>query len=381
MTSRISARLRVPLLTNRPWYFRDALVAQAMDKSSQAWLSSAYTHLPEPVRLRASGALRVWEDLCKADPAAAKVRRQIANPTAAMNESFLALGNYVARSVVLDKLDRLAAGMELKNDVSTVSFLLSFWWRNGALYEPTLPLGTLLGGSDIAADLPAQLLTLPVPALCIVPPAEHRHYCAGAKSVLLYEYQTGSPGAPTRTLALLAIQAEGKQICFDGLELVINDETTPLLTLVEEVLSQRQPPQTSMGLGGAQQFQQKSLASWRMRLDYLLKTLLYLRSEGAQTRFEQSYGEAPKVFPKLGRRRREEKLAEVEQLYDRYIIGPECISGVGPDGKVEHLSDGQELPPHWRRGHFRQQPYGPNSSLRKVIFISPVIVRADRLAI
>lgn len=381
MTSRISARLRAPLLTNRPWYFRDALLAQAMDKSSQVWLSSALMHLPEPVRLRASGALRVWEELCRGDPAAAKVRRQIANPTVAMNESFLALGDFVARSVVLDKLDRLAAGMELKNDVSAVSFLLSFWWRNGALYEPTLPLGTLLGGGDIAADLPAQLLSLPVPALCVVPPAEHRHYCAGAKSVLLYEYQTGSSTAPTRTLALLAIQADGGKVSFDGLELIIHDENAPLLALVEDVLSRRELPQTFQGLAGAQQFQQKSLASWRMRLDYLLKTLLYVRSEGAQTRFEPSYGEAPKVFPKFGRRRREEQLAEVEQLYDRYIIGPECVSGVGPDGKAEHLSEGQALPPHWRRGHFRQQPYGPHSSLRKVIFIAPVIVRADRLAI
>lgn len=38
---------------------------------------------------------------------------------------------------------------------------------------------------------------------------------------------------------------------------------------------------------------------------------------------------------------------------------------------------GHEMPPHWRRGHWAMQPYGPSSSLRKRILRKPVMVRSD----
>lgn len=33
--------------------------------------------------------------------------------------------------------------------------------------------------------------------------------------------------------------------------------------------------------------------------------------------------------------------------------------------------------PHWRRGHYRQQPFGPGSAMRKLIFIKPILVCSD----
>jgi hypothetical protein len=36
--------------------------------------------------------------------------------------------------------------------------------------------------------------------------------------------------------------------------------------------------------------------------------------------------------------------------------------------------------PHWRRGHYRQQPYGENKSKRKRIFVKPVFVCSDSFA-
>ncbi|CAM2191104.1 protein of unknown function [Paraburkholderia kururiensis] len=36
---------------------------------------------------------------------------------------------------------------------------------------------------------------------------------------------------------------------------------------------------------------------------------------------------------------------------------------------------------HWRRPHFRMQPYGPHSTLRKMVFIGPVVVRPGRLGL
>lgn len=41
--------------------------------------------------------------------------------------------------------------------------------------------------------------------------------------------------------------------------------------------------------------------------------------------------------------------------------------------------DCEEVSPYWRRGHFPMQTFGPQHSLRKVIFIAPTLVSADRL--
>lgn len=35
--------------------------------------------------------------------------------------------------------------------------------------------------------------------------------------------------------------------------------------------------------------------------------------------------------------------------------------------------------PHWRRGHFRMQPFGIGNQLRKLIFVAPVLVHAEQL--
>jgi hypothetical protein len=39
---------------------------------------------------------------------------------------------------------------------------------------------------------------------------------------------------------------------------------------------------------------------------------------------------------------------------------------------------GTHVRPHWRRGHWRQQRHGAGLALTKLLFISPVLVRADR---
>jgi hypothetical protein len=81
----------------------------------------------------------------------------------------------------------------------------------------------------------------------------------------------------------------------------------------------------------------------------------------------------------LGRRKREAQIQQVEQLYDRYIVGPESLAEMLGDRLDVGGAGGHELLAHWRRGHFRLQPHGPRSWLRKVLFIPPTVVRADRL--
>ena len=63
----------------------------------------------------------------------------------------------------------------------------------------------------------------------------------------------------------------------------------------------------------------------------------------------------------------------------RYIVGPASVVDWAGETAGQLGAHG-ELSAHCRRGHLRLQPYGPKSSLRKVLFIAPTVVRADQLA-
>ncbi|WP_055324519.1 hypothetical protein [Ralstonia solanacearum] len=360
------------------WFFQDPLVNATVAKSVAA-LSPAFKHLPAPVRLRASGALRAWDLLCERDARVARARRIVSDPDTGSHEAFITLIGAITPSIVLSKGDREGAAEDFRGKMSAIMMPLTFWWRGGALYEPTLSLGTLLSGSDIASDLPAQLLTPPLHTLCIVPPWQHRHYCGGSHAIFLFEFPGASAAASTgRALAMSSFGASEKGgVVAEGFCVTIDDENAPLQPVIDQELDRQ-----CSDAGSAWELHQieASRDRWRQRLDYVTKTLLYLRSDGSELRHLQPYSAAPKAFPGLGRRKREEKLAQVDQLYDRYIVGPASLEGVHGAEHGERLTPGQALPAHWRRGHFRMQPHGPQSSLRKVIFVAPVIARADRLA-
>ncbi|WP_322032682.1 hypothetical protein [Paraburkholderia sp. J76] len=119
---------------------------------------------------------------------------------------------------------------------------------------------------------------------------------------------------------------------------------------------------------------------WMRVLSYAFKILFYLSSEQPRVIEDNAWTNAPRNFSGLGRRRRNERLREIDQLYDRYIVGPEVIPSLHERGSTHtDTREGGERSPHWRRGHFRLQRHGPNFSRQRVIFIMPIIVRADLL--
>jgi hypothetical protein len=81
------------------------------------------------------------------------------------------------------------------------------------------------------------------------------------------------------------------------------------------------------------------------------------------------------MFPGLGRKKREARLAEVDQLYDRFVVGSSALLS-----ELDAARDGHEIAAHWRRPHFKTQPHGPNNSLRKLVFIGLTRVRAHHVS-
>ncbi len=85
---------------------------------------------------------------------------------------------------------------------------------------------------------------------------------------------------------------------------------------------------------------------------------------------DRAYTTAPREFGGLGKRKRTERLAQIEMLYDRHVIGPAVLDAAPAPSSP---SDGvhREVRGHWRRPHFKMQPHGPQRSLRKLVFIGP----------
>ncbi|MGN6650842.1 hypothetical protein [Trinickia sp.] len=154
----------------------------------------------------------------------------------------------------------------------------------------------------------------------------------------------------------------------DALELSIDDPEKTIRELVDKEFQ------------GANPEDEDARQLWRNALDYAIKMLLYLKARDAHVVHDRAYSNAPRNFNGLGKRRRAERLAEIEMLYDRHLVGP-AILDAEPAASLP-ASDGmqREVRSHWRRPHFKMQPHGPNGSLRKLVFIGPTIVRPDRLS-
>ena len=108
--------------------------------------------------------------------------------------------------------------------------------------------------------------------------------------------------------------------------------------------------------------------------------LLYLTAREAHVVHGRAYTHAPREFGGLGKRKRAGRLAQIELLYDRHVVGPAILDGDPMDSSTTSEAH-YKVRGHWRRPHFRMQPHGPNSSLRKLSFIGPTIVRQDRLGL
>ena len=338
-----------------------------------------FRHLPPPIRFRASGALRAWMKVLDLTDAGRAARAVLSQPGQTYDAALVTLANGVGDQFEYQAELRPQVLPVLKDTFRRSCDHLAFWLRGGALYEPTLPLSTLLGGTDLSADLPWHLLTPPSPALCILPHPEHRQHCSNARALLVLEHgplRLQASGRRAFTFIMCRDDPEGPSTHMCVLAVTSEEET--LRSSFEKAL------EDSLGgsaLQGRTEAQGRALLSSELlpMLEYTAKVLLYMRLGATQVRAYTPYSTAPREFPGLGRRKREERLAQLEQLYDRYIVGPATWAETELGTAGNELTAGHELPPHWRRGHFRQQAHGPRGSLRKLMFIAPTIVRADRL--
>lgn len=336
----------------------------------------ALRHLPIPIRFRATGALRAWGTVIdQAGDAGRRALRALAKPRGDIVDAIAAL--IACTSVHMKVPWEQTHRDDWLSVLYMATYHLAFWMRNGALYEPTLPLRGLLSSTDLTRELPFHALTLPCPTLCVIQPPQRRNN--DTDCIIVFEQDTALDQAPARrSLTFIAWRDADHGPVADELTLLVEDEDASLLGRYQSLVNKPEEVSTEW-FKSPKATLEDSVTNWPIDLDYLTKVLMYLNLDAAQVSQDMPYSAAPKEFTGLGRRKREIRLAEIERLYDRYIVGPATWreTTIGADG--EHPDTGHELAAHWRRGHFRLQPHGPQAALRKVMFIAPTIVRADRL--
>ena len=238
---------------------------------------------------------------------------------------------------------------------------LMFWSRPRVFIEATDVLEQLLVNSDLGDDLPVGLFRPPMPACyirfgeafrkAIVPVPDYDQF---GKWRLQGVYVFDSQGPQNRALAFVPIYElpDIRKYAASSADLVISDETYSLNAHIQDVkkdVSER--------------------PHFAAIVQIVAKVFFYMQQPQVVQVEQNAYTTAQDQLTRLGAKKAAKLQRQIPRLYDRVVLGPHEALG----------QDQGELSPHMRRGHFRLQPYGPQSSLRKVIFVAPTWVRPDKL--
>lgn len=348
-------------LADRRWTEIARRLAHAVQKT-RGTSAPRLARLPAPVRYRVTGAMAEWIALCEA-------AAPLSSPTMTDALKTLRIPHLMrdfdafARALLPEGAHGFGAD-QIAMASSCSAVWIAFEVRGGTFYEPTPPLHRLLDAAYIADDVPIGMLELPVDTLCIIPEPSRWGQRDEVAAIAIFR-STHSIG-----FVVWSDRVDGEEGMFmDAIELSIDIPEKTIRELLDNELQ------------GSSEEEKDARQLWRNALDYAIKMLLYLKARDAHVLSERAYSDAPRNFGGLGKRRREERLAQIEMLYDRHLVGPAIL-----DAEPAALLPGgegvqREVRGHWRRPHFKMQPHGPNATLRKLVFIGPTIVRPDRLGL
>jgi hypothetical protein len=258
-----------PLLRQVNPYQTHRQVVDAIRTLATACISSQFSHLPLPTRVRASGALAMWESLAEQLPELRAAR-------ALLSDSGTRLP--VARKVLKQAVEPyLRADQPHDDAISLACSMLLFWWRHGALYEPTRATSTLFAETECAADVPLSQVKPPVHTLFISPTEGHRPVDGEVESIQMLSSPAG-PEHPwaSRILTLVSFNSDSSS---DWVELLVhktNDESISVLydrhgEAIRAHYHERHGQEVAEGRE----------RHWRQVWDYVIKVLVHLNLDNA----------------------------------------------------------------------------------------------------
>lgn len=257
-----------------------------------------------------------------------------------------------------------------------ISVNLKYHLQKGTVIEATPALETLLTHSDVDLSLPMSMVAPPYRAQYLrfgetamrylkVPVAQDaNHFFDGVFCFLTPPAEPCAAGEPRWTLEL--IFASKRQDLYRG-HVSLLGETDRGSTTVGEWLTRV--------LGPAKEHSEEEFhRPMHAAVSYVVRVFLYMALKQARVTEHRDHDVALRRAAGLGERKRAKLLQRSASLYDGIMVGPESLPSSAPT-----CASGGSVTPHWRRGHFRMQPYGAGNQQRKLIFVAPVLVHAEQL--
>jgi hypothetical protein len=333
--------------------------------------------LPYPVKFRNQGALDEWRRLFHAHDWSQRMWDQWAKAPATCLDCINELCWQVEQP--LDPYSRRQRPPEWSEAAFTAAVKwaanIHFERKRGALIETTPALDTLLMHSDIDDTLPMHLFSPPFNAQYLrLHRATAEHFTTAEDyasqrwidGIFCFVSKPGSSTNPNNFVTVIELviiyNTNDKGISAQLLRgpLIAPDET--VTQWADAIL---------MPQGGQRTHHDDALMKL---INNMVKVFLYLGLKDARKELDTEYSTALKRLAAVGPKKHAKLQRRLESLYDRITVGPAGTPTIPP---VSGTAGSRA--PHWRRGHFRAQPCGPAHSLRKLIFIAPLLIHADRL--
>ncbi|WP_322032657.1 hypothetical protein [Paraburkholderia sp. J76] len=251
---------------------------------------------------------------------------------------------------------------EVQRPVLLASAAALYEVRPHAVIEPTDALQTWLAQTDIGDDVPVSLFQLPMPAVFIrfgpemarvVDPSLWADVDREFTTSGVYIFETLVEGRRDLVFVAVGTTLEHDQELPMSLQLCFADMNDSLIDHVCRARRSLPDPRSS------------AIPMVQM----CAKVLLYMQTAGAVRIDDLRQHDAAARLVRAGNRKASKLERRLASRYNRIIVGPAEL--------IRYAAS--EVAPHWRRGHLRMQAHGPQLSLRKLIFIAPTLVRADRL--
>lgn len=241
----------------------------------------------------------------------------------------------------------------------------------------------LLGATDLADDVPVSVLQLPFPR-CYLEFGKSRtveqrlpniesglHILEGAYC----EYGVHPEYGPSIYVMLTGSPLGKAHVMDDATHAVflpLGDGTNSLRSALEWSFARSQELARSVGL------RESPESFLEQALECLLlwaKVVLYIGLPEAR---KQVHKDRTELEAQLRAKKSGGKRAKLER---KLTLAVDYVEVSAPPlvSEVPHSTapSGRTVKVHWRRGHYRMQAHGPQLSLRKLIFISPVLINAS----
>lgn len=123
------------------------------------------------------------------------------------------------------------------------------------------------------------------------------------------------------------------------------------------------------------QSKQSDVARMRAAVSDVVKLFLYMGLKQSRIVERRDYDAGMRRLAGLVERKRVKLAKRTAALYNSIVVGP-----AGMPASVGGQLSGIGVAPHWRRGHFRMQVCRPRNVDRKLIFVAPTLIHANRLS-